>query len=90
MGPLSEILGRRDDVERADDPELGAATTARPPFRLSDLAKKFEASGHQSTQPPEPSCEMLRNSCKTLRLADLALEEISSGWAESETTARRR
>jgi hypothetical protein len=90
MGAFSETQRHREELERPDDPELSAATTARPPFRLSELAKKLEASGHRSTQPPEPSCEMLRDSCRTLRLADFALEEIGSTWRETEAVARRR
>ena len=73
-----------------EDPDATAATTARPPFRPSELARHLEASRHRSTQPPEPSCEMLRDSCRALRLADLALEEIAVGWGDSEGDARRR
>ena len=75
-----------DPVESDPYPSEGIPTT-RPAFEPGELARRVEASKHLSTQPPEPTCEMLRDTCRAFRVADLALEAIDGGWSDAEKNA---
>ena len=82
MGRLPHLTTIREPRE-VELSEVDAAT-ARPPFEPGDLAKRAEASAQRITEPPGPSFEMLRDSCRSLRIVELALEEIDVGWGDAE------
>ena len=87
MGVRPELIADLDDPADVDDLETTGVTTARPAFEPSELARRIEASGHLSTQPPEPTCEMLRDSCRAIRFVERALAEIEDGWSDEEKSA---
>jgi hypothetical protein len=76
-------LGARGDLHDVELSEV-EASTARPPFEPGDLAARLDASAQRVTQPPGPGFEVLRDSCRSLRIVDLALEEIDVGWGDSD------
>ena len=77
MGLLPHLatMGDPRDVELS---EVEPATV-----RPNDPAQRREST-QRITQPPAPSFEMLRDSCRSLRIVELALEEIDVGWGDSE------
>jgi hypothetical protein len=76
----------RADADSDSEPALAreSKTTVRPPFEPSDLARSVELAERMSTSPPEPTHESLRESCRSLRIAELALAELDVGWSDSE------
>jgi hypothetical protein len=76
-----------DPPDESDPYPSEGIPTTRPAFEPGELARRLEASKHMSTQPPEPTCEMLRDSCRAFRVADLALEAIDDAWADAEKKA---
>ena len=61
------------DLEPEDqDP---APDTARPGFDTNEFAHHVESAGDRMTEPPSPTYDMLRDSCKTGIADDLALDE---------------
>jgi len=73
--------------EESGKADRDSRVTARPEFEPSELARQIESSHRTSTQPPEPSFATLRESCRTMRLADLDLESLEVGWEEDEAAA---
>jgi len=49
--------------------------TARPNYEPDMFAKQVESAEERMTQPPAPTYDMLRDSCKTSIAADVALDE---------------
>jgi hypothetical protein len=74
---------RIDPLTALDDPgdldavviEDRAPDTARPDYEPDAFAKHVETEGERMTQPPAPTYDMLRDSCKTSIAADVALDE---------------
>jgi hypothetical protein len=52
--------------------------------RITEPREVDEASAQRITQPPAPDFETLRDSCRSLRIVELALEEIDVGWGDAE------
>jgi hypothetical protein len=55
--------------------EERAPDTARPNYEPDAFAKHVETEGERMTQPPSPTYDMLRDSCKQNVAADVALDE---------------
>ncbi|HEY2514918.1 MAG TPA: hypothetical protein VGI39_28830 [Polyangiaceae bacterium] len=57
-----------DDADRPPD-------TARPCFDTNEFAHHVESAGDRMTEPPSPTYDMLRDSCKTGIADELPLDE---------------
>lgn len=67
--PLDEEASESfDDEDRPPD-------TARPCFDTNEFAQHVESAGDRMTEPPSPTYDMLRDSCKTAIADELALDE---------------
>jgi hypothetical protein len=66
-----------DDPAELDDVEIGdrAPDTARPDFDTGAFAQHVESAEERMTQPPSPTYDMLRDSCKTAIVDEILDEE---------------
>jgi hypothetical protein len=64
-----------DDPDEIVALEAAPHDTARPDFEPDKFAKELEHAADRMTQPPVPTYEMLRDSCKTSIAAEAALDE---------------
>jgi hypothetical protein len=71
--PIDPLVALDDPAEM--EAEDRAPETARPNYEPDMFARDVESAEERMTQPPAPTYDMLRDSCKTSIAADVALDE---------------
>ncbi len=92
--PVDPLIALDDpgDLDLEVSIEERQPDTARPDYEPDKFAKNLETEGERMTQPPSPTYDMLRDSCKTNIAADIALDEekiIRPSSVKVKTTTRK-
>jgi hypothetical protein len=75
---MMNVMPSDPRIDELDEPPDSARPkereTAPPPFEPEVFAQDVEGAGSRVTQPPAPTFEMLRDSCKSMSAADAIMD----------------